>query len=234
MDASGQPPEPPGRRAGKRSAGRHRARHRPAGRRGGARAVRVAGLPGTLSVSRPPSIWRCGRRFGRGRRRTSPGSCGARACSVRRCACCRWGWPRPRPSGTGDGGGAPGWSWRPSPAPYVLDVGLKTVVRPGAAPGVLRLSRPLLLQLSQRARAGRHLLLRRHRRAAVPPPAEPGSREILVWVAAIVLILLIGVSRIYLGVHYPTDVIGGFAVGTVWVASVALGDRLAERRRLRV
>jgi undecaprenyl-diphosphatase len=48
------------------------------------------------------------------------------------------------------------------------------------------------------------------------------------------LIFLIGVSRVYLGVHYPTDVIGGFAVGTVWVASVALGDRLAERWRLRV
>jgi undecaprenyl-diphosphatase len=58
--------------------------------------------------------------------------------------------------------------------------------------------------------------------------------RILVWTVALVLILLIGVSRVYLGVHYPTDVIGGFAVGTVWVASVALGDRLAERWRLRV
>ena len=58
--------------------------------------------------------------------------------------------------------------------------------------------------------------------------------EILVWIIALVFILLIGISRVYLGVHYPTDVIGGFAVGTVWVAFVALGDRLAERRRLRV
>ena len=58
--------------------------------------------------------------------------------------------------------------------------------------------------------------------------------RILVWASALFLILLIGVSRVYLGVHYPTDVIGGFAVGIVWVASVALGDRLAERRRLRV
>ena len=58
--------------------------------------------------------------------------------------------------------------------------------------------------------------------------------RILVWAVALVLIFLIGVSRVYLGVHYPTDVIGGFAVGTVWVASVALGDRLAERWRLRV
>lgn len=58
--------------------------------------------------------------------------------------------------------------------------------------------------------------------------------QALVWAVAVVAILLIGVSRVYLGVHYPTDVIGGFAVGIVWVASVALGDRLAERRRLRV
>jgi undecaprenyl-diphosphatase len=58
--------------------------------------------------------------------------------------------------------------------------------------------------------------------------------QILVWTIALVLIVLIGMSRVYLGVHYPTDVIGGFAVGTVWVAFVALGDRLAERRRPRV
>jgi undecaprenyl-diphosphatase len=58
--------------------------------------------------------------------------------------------------------------------------------------------------------------------------------RILLWAVALVLILLIGVSRVYLGVHYPTDVIGGFAVGIIWVASVALGDRLAERWRLRV
>ena len=58
--------------------------------------------------------------------------------------------------------------------------------------------------------------------------------QILVWAIALGLTFLIGVSRVYLGVHYPTDVIGGFAVGTVWVAFVALGDRLAERWRLRV
>ncbi len=58
--------------------------------------------------------------------------------------------------------------------------------------------------------------------------------QVVVWTLALLLILLIGVSRVYLGVHYPTDVLGGLAVGVVWVASVALGDRLAERRRLRV
>jgi undecaprenyl-diphosphatase len=63
---------------------------------------------------------------------------------------------------------------------------------------------------------------------------ESRMGQILVWLVAIALILLVGISRIYLGVHYPTDVIGGFAAGIIWVTAVAFGDRLAEHRRLRV
>jgi undecaprenyl-diphosphatase len=32
------------------------------------------------------------------------------------------------------------------------------------------------------------------------------------------LILLIGFSRIYLGVHYPSDVLAGFIGGIIWVS----------------
>lgn len=60
---------------------------------------------------------------------------------------------------------------------------------------------------------------------------RPLPIQIVVWLAAVALILLIGASRVYLGVHYPTDVLGGYAVGLVWVTAVAFGDRLAERRR---
>jgi undecaprenyl-diphosphatase len=33
---------------------------------------------------------------------------------------------------------------------------------------------------------------------------------------AVLLTILIGVSRIYLGVHFPTDVLGGWCIGAAW------------------
>ena len=38
----------------------------------------------------------------------------------------------------------------------------------------------------------------------------------------VILILSIGISRIYLGVHFPSDVAGGFIAGFIWVIFCAL------------
>lgn len=38
-----------------------------------------------------------------------------------------------------------------------------------------------------------------------------------------VLIISIGISRIYLGVHYPSDVIAGYAAGGFWLSGCILG-----------
>jgi undecaprenyl-diphosphatase len=40
---------------------------------------------------------------------------------------------------------------------------------------------------------------------------------------ALVLVILIGVSRVYLGVHYPTDVLAGWCVGAAWAGFCWLG-----------
>jgi membrane-associated phospholipid phosphatase len=55
--------------------------------------------------------------------------------------------------------------------------------------------------------------------------------RVSIWVVALGLILLVGVSRVYLGVHYPSDVLAGYAAAVVWVVAVAFGDRVTSQRR---
>lgn len=64
---------------------------------------------------------------------------------------------------------------------------------------------------------------------------QPGLKWTLI-VTLSLLILMIGFSRIYLRVHYPTDVLAGFLMGMFWlIGSVHLLNRLEQysKRRLR-
>jgi undecaprenyl-diphosphatase len=48
------------------------------------------------------------------------------------------------------------------------------------------------------------------------------------YAATLLFVLSVGFSRIYLGVHYPSDVLGGFMAGAAWLA----GERVTRERRV--
>ena len=54
-----------------------------------------------------------------------------------------------------------------------------------------------------------------------------------IWIVSTAMFLLIGLSRIYLGVHYTTDVIAGFAAALIWILVVRFVELGLVRRRRR-
>jgi len=57
--------------------------------------------------------------------------------------------------------------------------------------------------------------------------------RIIIWAVAALLVTAIGLSRIYLGVHYPSDVVAGYLTATLWVSTLVALDRLRVRRNSR-
>jgi undecaprenyl-diphosphatase len=60
---------------------------------------------------------------------------------------------------------------------------------------------------------------------------RPGPVRSLLTIALTLLVFVIGISRIYLGVHYPSDVAAGFAAGGLWLLGCIFGLRASRFSR---
>jgi len=56
------------------------------------------------------------------------------------------------------------------------------------------------------------------------------SAQRMVFTLAALLTFLIGVSRVYIGVHFPSDVAGGWAAGLAWLAICITGYEVVSGR----
>lgn len=54
----------------------------------------------------------------------------------------------------------------------------------------------------------------------------------LIYLGAAVLVGVIGYARLYLGVHFLSDVIAGYSAGFVWLVVCVTGDAFADRSRV--
>lgn len=60
---------------------------------------------------------------------------------------------------------------------------------------------------------------------------RPMALRVAVGLAAALLIAAIGLSRIYLGVHYPSDVIAGYLAAAIWVSALLVLDHVRKVRK---
>ena len=49
--------------------------------------------------------------------------------------------------------------------------------------------------------------------------SRSGASRAVTWAVAVCLVCAIGTTRIYLGVHYPSDVVGGYLLAIAWLSA---------------
>ena len=54
---------------------------------------------------------------------------------------------------------------------------------------------------------------------------ENPAIKIAIWIFTALLVFLVGCSRVYIGIHFPTDVLAGFLASLIWTGAVMLADR---------
>jgi len=66
--------------------------------------------------------------------------------------------------------------------------------------------------------------------AILTPRIRRRAGRVLAWTAVGLLAAALGLSRLYLGVHYPSDVLAGYLAGAIWARAVFIGFELRPRR----
>jgi undecaprenyl-diphosphatase len=99
--------------------------------------------------------------------------------------------------------------------------------RPTVVPHLVDVSNPSFPSGHAASAAAIYLMLG----AILARSATHDAQRTYVILVAIAVTLIIGFTRIYLGVHYPTDVVAGLFVGAVWASCVWLAAYYLQHRR---
>ncbi len=68
--------------------------------------------------------------------------------------------------------------------------------------------------------------------AIVASLQRTGREKISVFTLALVMIIAIGFSRVYLGVHWPSDVLAGWSLGSLWALAALIALRAMQRHEV--